>query len=60
MLYKKNSSPSLSDELFRNPTAEYRGAPVWSWNCELEEKELLRQIEELKQNIINYDEPGFF
>ncbi len=49
MLYKKNSSPSLSDELFRNPTAEYRGAPFWSWNCELEEKELLRQIEELKQ-----------
>ena len=42
MLYKKNSSPSLSDELFRNPTAEYRGAPFWSWNCE-------RQIEELKQ-----------
>ena len=49
MLYKKNSLQSLSDELFRNPTAEYRGAPFWSWNCELDEKELLRQIEELKK-----------
>ena len=49
MLYKKNNSSCLSNELFRNPTAEYRGAPFWSWNCELDEKELLRQIEELKK-----------
>ena len=49
MLYKKNNSQSLSDELFKSPTSEYRGAPFWSWNCELEEKELLRQIEELKE-----------
>ena len=49
MLYKKNSSPALSDELFKNPTAEYRGAPFWSWNCKLEKSELHRQIEELKE-----------
>ena len=47
MLYPKNKSKTLSDELFRSPTAEYRGTPFWSWNCKLEEKELLRQIEEL-------------
>lgn len=49
MLYEKNKEPSLSDELFRNPTREYRGTPFWSWNCKLDEKELLRQIDELKE-----------
>lgn len=49
MLYKKNREKTLSDELFRSPTAEYRGTPFWSWNCKLEEKELLRQIDEFKE-----------
>lgn len=49
MLYKKNDAPSLSDELFRNPTAEYRGTPFWAWNCELSEDELLWQIDRLKE-----------
>ena len=49
MLYKKNDSSSLSDELFKVPTSEYRGAPFWSWNCKLDKEELLRQIEELKE-----------
>ncbi len=45
MLYKKNTEYRLDDELFRDPTSEYRGAPFWSWNCELERDELLRQID---------------
>lgn len=45
MLYKKNYLNTLSDELFRSPTSEYRAAPFWAWNCKLEEDELLRQIE---------------
>lgn len=49
MLYKKNSSPRLSDELFKNPTSEYRGTPFWSWNCELDRDELLRQIDCLNE-----------
>ena len=49
MLYKKNSAKELSPELFQNPTSEYRGTPFWSWNCKLEQEELLRQIEILKQ-----------
>ncbi len=49
MLYKKNNTQSLDKELFKNPTSEYRGAPFWAWNCELEEDELLRQIECLKE-----------
>ena len=43
MLYEKNKSERISEELFRDPTAEYRGAPFWSWNDELDEKECVRQ-----------------
>ena len=45
MLYKKNSAPTLTEELFRAPGCEYRGAPFWAWNCKLKKEELLRQIE---------------
>lgn len=48
MLYKKNKASELCDELFKYPTSEYRGTPFWAWNCELDEKELLRQIEVMK------------
>ena len=49
MLYKKSKEQKLSDELFKNPTSEYRAAPFWAWNCELDKAELLRQIEVLKE-----------
>ena len=50
MLYDKNrNNPQLDRELFKNPTAEYRGTPFWAWNCELDEKELLRQIDVFKE-----------
>ncbi|MDQ2799314.1 MAG: hypothetical protein M3Y13_06690, partial [Armatimonadota bacterium] len=29
---------------FQNPSAAYRGKPFWSWNGELQEEELIRQI----------------
>ena len=45
MLYEKNKTETLSEELFREPTAEYRGTPFWSWNDALEEEECLRQAE---------------
>lgn len=32
MLYHKKEQP-FSQELFLHPTAEYRGAPFWAWNC---------------------------
>lgn len=47
-LYPKLSQP-LNPELFKNPTTEYRGLPFWSWNCELDPEELVRQIEVLKK-----------
>jgi len=45
MLYKKNSSPTLSHELFRNPSSEYRSTPFWAWNSSLDKEELKRQID---------------
>ena len=49
MLYKKNREKTLSPELFRCPTSEYRGAPFWAWNCRLDKDELLRQIGVMKE-----------
>ncbi len=49
MLYKKSREKSLTDELFKNPTSEYRGSPFWGWNCRLDKKELFRQIDILKE-----------
>ncbi|HEY5561371.1 MAG TPA: hypothetical protein VIK72_06365 [Clostridiaceae bacterium] len=48
MLYPKNVEKSLSIELFKNPTSEYRGAPFWAWNCKLEKEVLEKQIDDLK------------
>ena len=49
MLYPRNLEKTLSDELFRNPTSEYRGTPFWAWNGELKEEELLRQRDVFKE-----------
>ena len=49
MLYPRKNDPVLSEELFRNPGSEYRGAPFWAWNCELEQDELLWQLDVLKK-----------
>lgn len=49
MLYKKNSEKTLSQELFKNPTCEYRGTPFWAWNSYLTKEELERQIDVFKE-----------
>ncbi len=50
MIYDKNrKKPTLDLELFRNPTAEYRGTPFWAWNCDLQKEELCRQIDIFKE-----------
>lgn len=49
MLYKKNSAPALAEDLFKNPTAEYRGTPFWAWNNMLTKEELCRQIDVFKE-----------
>lgn len=45
ILYSKSSDKDLSRNLFKNPTAEYRGVPFWAWNSKLEPGRLARQIE---------------
>ncbi len=50
MLYDDNKKNSvLNEELFKNPTSEYRAAPFWAWNCQLDKQELLRQIDIFKE-----------
>lgn len=49
MLYKKKNEQVLSSELFKNPTAEFRGAPFWAWNTKLDDETLLKQIDIFKQ-----------
>lgn len=49
MLYPKNNTAKLSEELFKQPTAEYRCAPFWAWNGDLKAEELLKEIEYMKE-----------
>ncbi|MCL2189097.1 MAG: hypothetical protein FWC16_09285 [Defluviitaleaceae bacterium] len=56
MIYKQAKEKYLTPELFANPSAEYRGAPFWAWNCKLEGEELTRQIDIFKQMGLG----GFF
>ena len=49
MLFDKSKTQSLSDELFKNPTSEYRGTPFWAWNDELSEEECVWQAHVFKQ-----------
>lgn len=37
----------LERDKFRNPPGEYRSCPLWSWNDELKEPELRRQVREM-------------
>lgn len=46
MLYEKNREKELNQELFANPTSEYRGTPFWSWNCRVT-RELIRDQMEI-------------
>ncbi|CZT44689.1 uncharacterized protein RSE6_04893 [Rhynchosporium secalis] len=39
------SSEEFSKDLFKNPTSEYRGCPLWAWNTKLDTKQLMRQID---------------
>ena len=49
MLYPKNQEKTLSPELFRHPTSEYRATPFWAWNCEITPELLCKEIEYMKE-----------
>ncbi len=46
MIYKDNK---LCEELFKEPTKEFRGAPFWSWNGKLSKERLCEQIDVFKE-----------
>ncbi len=48
LTYPKADAP-FSPELFRKPTAEYRGCPLWAWNAKLDKDAMIRQIGYLKE-----------
>ncbi|MDQ8737904.1 glycosyl hydrolase [Paenibacillus sp. LHD-38] len=37
------------DALFQDPPAKFRGAPFWSWNCELDKEQIVKQVEYFKE-----------
>ncbi len=43
-MYGNEQPDKLSDELFLNPPARYRGAPFWAWNCVIRKEDLTKQI----------------
>lgn len=45
MLYQKKQEVTLSEELFKNPSGEYRGAPFWAWNCKVTKEQIDDQTE---------------
>ena len=49
MLYKKKTEKELREELFFDPTSEFRAAPFWAWNCELDADLLKKEIEYMKE-----------
>ncbi len=48
MLYPRKSESELSKELFKNPTAEYRGTPFWAWNNKITKESVDRTINALQ------------
>ncbi len=49
MIFPENNSHELDGELFKNPTAEYRGLPFWSWNCKIEKQTIDEQLQIFKK-----------
>lgn len=48
-LYTKNQQERLSRELFQNPSAEYRGAPFWAWNCKMTKERVVQGYAQLQE-----------
>jgi hypothetical protein len=48
MLYPK-SKEAFSEELFLNPTSEYRGTPFWAWNGRMTKENIKASIEVLDE-----------
>lgn len=49
MLFQKKGMQKGIEGLFQNPTAEYRGAPFWAWNCKMTKEKIDETISELQE-----------
>lgn len=49
MFYPENQKKRLDEKIFRNPPCEYRAAPFWAWNCDLNKDLLLREMDQMKR-----------
>jgi len=49
MLYPRSKDKELSQSLFANPSAEYRGVPFWSWNTKITDELVLEQIAQFSE-----------
>ncbi|MBR3979374.1 MAG: hypothetical protein IKJ94_07115 [Oscillospiraceae bacterium] len=49
MIFPKKDEKVLSEDLFRNPTSEYRAAPFWAWNTKLDAEEMAWQLDIFKK-----------
>ena len=45
------------EKIFKEPGADYRSKPFWSWNGKMEEKELFRQLDILKEMGLPFYDP---
>ena len=45
------------EKIFKDPGADYRSKPFWSWNGKTEEKELFRQLDILKEMGLPFYDP---
>ena len=49
MLYPRKEEKQLDEELFQNPSSEYRGTQFWAWNCRVTRKQIEEQAQVLRQ-----------
>ena len=49
MFYKQNTTATLSPQLFKTPTNEYKGQPFWCWNCRVTKDMIKKQIDIYEQ-----------
>ena len=45
MIFPKSKEKSLTKELFKNPTNEYRGEPFWALNNNLDKEKMKKQLD---------------
>ena len=45
------------EKIFKDPGADYRSKPFWSWNGKMDEKELFRQLDILKEMGLPFYDP---